>query len=96
MMGVMSDYAFYTEHGSDLATVAGFMISFVQFANTIFRQTDFNGVTGIGLAVQKVCARRTILFYYPMSYRLSSAHHRRRRIVCTRPLHGMFSSCCKH
>ena len=54
LVAVMADYKFFVEHGSNAANAAAVMISFIDFADQVFRSTDFNGYTNLGLDVTKV------------------------------------------
>lgn len=73
MMAVMADYKFYVEHGANKATVASFMLSSINFADTIFRATNFGGITQVGVGVAKVTlghhlTEKMFLFLIPIDY----------------------------
>ena len=54
VVAVLADYKFFVEHGSNAADAASLMVSFIDYANTIFRASNFAGLTNIGISVGKV------------------------------------------
>ena len=51
----MADYKFYVDHGSNPADAAAFMISFIDFADGIFRASQFGSLSNIGVDAGKAC-----------------------------------------
>jgi hypothetical protein len=54
MLAILADYTFFLEHGSNAASVAALALNFIDFADAIFRASDFDGLTNIGIGVAKV------------------------------------------
>eukprot|EP00052_Salpingoeca_macrocollata_P026639 m.248371 g.248371 ORF g.248371 m.248371 type:complete len:855 (-) comp22611_c0_seq1:254-2818(-) len=48
------DSRFFVSRGSNLATTSNTIINFINFIDSRLRQTDFNGITNVGVAIKRL------------------------------------------